>query len=132
MQFHKHTSIYLQIADYMYDLILSGAWRDGERIPSVRDMAVTLEVNPNTVTRTYILLQEEGTLENQRGIGYFTASNAREQVLKRKREIFLDKELPSVFASMDQLGLTLENITKRYQQYRKEQHRYEKNHEDKQ
>ncbi len=67
----------MQIAEYIHDLILSNVWEDGQRIPSVRDMAMELEVNPNTVIRTYSLLQEEGTLENQRGIGYFTVKDAR-------------------------------------------------------
>ena len=120
MQFNKHTAIYLQIADYMYDRILSGAWPDGQRIPSIRDMAVQLEVNPNTVTRTYVMLQEEGTLENQRGIGYFTSPDAREQVLKRKRTSFLISELPGFFTTIEQLGLTMDQIVDEYERYRKE------------
>ncbi len=120
MQFHKHTSIYLQIAQYMYDRILSGEWKDGERVPSVRDMAVMLEVNPNTVTRTYTLLQEEGTLENQRGIGYFTAAHAREQVLERRRKHFIQQELPAVFGAMQQLNITMDDVKQRYEEYRKE------------
>lgn len=120
MQFHKHTSIYLQIAQYMYDRILSGEWKDGERVPSVRDMAVMLEVNPNTVTRTYTLLQEEGTLENQRGIGYFTAAHAREQVLERRRKQFIQQELPDVFGAMQQLNITMDDVKQRYEEYRKE------------
>ncbi|MDD3822877.1 MAG: GntR family transcriptional regulator [Sphaerochaetaceae bacterium] len=120
MQFNKHTSIYLQIADYMYDRILSGEWPDGQRIPSIRDMAVLLEVNPNTVTRTYTMLQEEGTLENQRGIGYFTAADARDQVLSRKREAFLKSELPLFFSTIGQLGLTMDQIRKAHEHYQQE------------
>ena len=120
MQFNKHTSIYLQIADYLYDRILSGEWPDGQRIPSIRDMAVQLEVNPNTVTRTYTLLQEEGTLENQRGIGYFTAANARQQVLDQKREAFIRNELPAIFATMEQVGLTKEDLISQFETYEKE------------
>ncbi|HKM07759.1 MAG TPA: GntR family transcriptional regulator, partial [Sphaerochaeta sp.] len=73
MQFNNRSPIYMQIAQYIYDLILNASWVEEERIPSVRDMAMQLEVNPNTVIRTYSMLQEEGILENQRGIGYFTA-----------------------------------------------------------
>ena len=120
MQFNKNLSIYLQIADYMYERILSGDWSDGERIPSIRDMAVQLEVNPNTVTRTYTLLQEEGTLENQRGIGYFTAGNARSLVLTRKRENFLHNELPGLFSTIEHLGLTITDIEREYELYLKE------------
>jgi DNA-binding transcriptional regulator YhcF (GntR family) len=121
MQFDKHTSIYLQIAEYLYDRILSGEWPDGQRIPSIRDMAVQLEVNPNTVTRTYTLLQEEGTLENQRGIGYFTAADARQKVLDQKREAFVRNELPAIFATMEQVGLTKKDLIDQFETYQKEQ-----------
>lgn len=110
MQFNTLSPIYLQIAQYMHDLILNRVWKDGERIPSVRDMAMELEVNPNTVIRTYALLQEEGTLENQRGIGYFTAKDARSLVLKKRRERFLKKEVPALFLTMETLGLTMEDL----------------------
>ena len=117
MQFNKNTSIYLQIAEHMYDRILGGDWPDGERIPSIRDMAIQLEVNPNTVTRTYTLLQEEGTLENQRGIGYFTAIDARANVLARMRENFLRDELPGLFARIERLGLTITDIETQHARY---------------
>ncbi len=110
MQFNTQSPIYMQIAEYIHDLILSNVWEDGQRIPSVRDMAMELEVNPNTVIRTYSLLQEEGTLENQRGIGYFTAKDARTLVLQKRREHFLKRELPSLFETMERLGLTMKDL----------------------
>lgn len=73
-------------------------------------MAMELEVNPNTVIRTYAMLQEEGTLENQRGIGYFTAKDARALVLKQRREKFIKRELPQLFSTMETLGITLEDL----------------------
>ena len=120
MQFNTLSPIYLQIAQYMHDLILSRVWKDGERIPSVRDMAMELEVNPNTVIRTYALLQEEGTLENQRGIGYFTAKDARSLVLKKRRERFLKKDVPALFLTMETLGLTMEDLQMYADQMRQE------------
>lgn len=132
MQFDKHTSIYLQIANYLYDQILSGAWSDGQRIPSIREMAMQLEVNPNTVMRTYTMLQEEGTLENQRGIGYFTAAGARENVLQKKREEFIRTSLPSFFSTMERLNLTLDDIERYYNATRKETGNYETPHEKEQ
>ena len=110
MQFNTLSPIYLQIAEYIHDLILNRVWEDGQRIPSVRDMAMELEVNPNTVIRTYAMLQEEGTLENQRGIGYFTAKDARALVLKERREKFIKRELPQLFSTMETLGITLEDL----------------------
>ncbi|HAF86725.1 MAG TPA: GntR family transcriptional regulator, partial [Sphaerochaeta sp.] len=73
MQFNNRSPIYLQIAQYIHGLITNSTWVEEERIPSVRDMAMQLEVNPNTVIRAYSMLQDEGILENQRGIGYFVA-----------------------------------------------------------
>lgn len=125
MQFDNRNAIYLQIADYMYDQILNGTWPDGSRIPSIRDMAVQLEVNPNTVTRTYTLLQETGTLENQRGIGYFTAPDARDRVLKQKRQEFLTQELPTLFSTMEKLGLNEQNILQQLKACREEQQHHE-------
>ncbi len=110
MQFNTLSPIYLQIAEYLHDLILNRVWEDGQRIPSVRDMAMELEVNPNTVIRTYAMLQEEGTLENQRGIGYFTAKDARALVLKQRRERFIKRELPQLFSTMETLGITWEDL----------------------
>ncbi|NLK05178.1 MAG: GntR family transcriptional regulator [Spirochaetales bacterium] len=127
MQFNTLSPIYLQIAQYMHDLILNRVWNDGERIPSVRDMAMELEVNPNTVIRTYALLQEEGTLENQRGIGYFTAKDARSLVLKKRRERFFKKEVPALFLTMETLGLTMEDL----QVYADQLKQKGENHEDK-
>ena len=122
MQFNTLSPIYLQIAEYIHDLILNRVWDDGQRIPSVRDMAMELEVNPNTVIRTYALLQEEGTLENQRGIGYFTAKDARTLVLKQRREKFIKRELPALFSTMETLGLTLEDLQNYARQNKEAEH----------
>lgn len=117
MQFNEHKSIYLQIADYMCDQILSRKWPDGERVPSVRDMAVQLEVNPNTVIRTYTMLLEDGILQNKRGIGYFTSDNARQSVLEKRRNQFIEHDLPAMFDAMRALGITSEHVRQLYETY---------------
>lgn len=122
MQFNTLSPIYLQIAEYIHDLILNRVWDDGQRIPSVRDMAMELEVNPNTVIRTYALLQDEGTLDNQRGIGYFTAKDARTLVLKQRRDKFIKRELPALFSTMETLGLTLEDLQTYAKQTKEAEH----------
>ncbi|HEV3326742.1 MAG TPA: GntR family transcriptional regulator, partial [Puia sp.] len=73
MQFRESQAIYLQIADYVCERILLKEWPPGDRVPSVRELAVLLEVNPNTVMRTYEFLQQQAILFNQRGIGFFAA-----------------------------------------------------------
>ncbi len=85
MQFNKDNPIYLQIKEVIYNAILTEEFKNGERIPSIRDMAMSLEVNPNTVTRAYGLLQDEGIIDNQRGIGYFTKEDAIELVKKQEK-----------------------------------------------
>ncbi|AEC02812.1 GntR family transcriptional regulator [Parasphaerochaeta coccoides] len=126
MQFDKHTSIYLQIADYIRDRIRDGSWPDGERISSIRDMAMLLEVNPNTVTRTYTLLQDEGTIENQRGIGYFVAPGAVENLKQMKKRAFLDETLPRLFTEMTALGLGINDIIARYNNAKHDNAEYDK------
>ena len=121
MQFNDQKSIYLQIADYMYSQILNGYWPDGERIPSIRDLAIQMEVNPNTVTRTYTMLQDDGTLQNKRGIGYFTAEGAKNLVLEKKRKEFVRDVLPKLFNSMRQLGFSLNDLVDIHQSYMKEE-----------
>ena len=69
MEFNQPKGIYQQIADQVRDRIAGGEWPAGDRIPSVREMAVNLGVNPNTVTRSYQTLQDKGIIENRRGIG---------------------------------------------------------------
>lgn len=126
MQFNEQKSIYLQIADYICDKILDGTWPDGQRIPSIRDMAVQLEVNPNTVTRTYTMLLDEGTLQNKRGIGYFTGDDARRMVLEKRRNQFLEQDLPALFKTMMTLDIGVGQVGELYMKYLEEQ-----NHEDK-
>ena len=70
MQFRESRAIYLQIADYICERILLKQWKTDERIPAVRELAVQLEVNPNTVMRTYEFLQSQNIIQNQRGIGF--------------------------------------------------------------
>ena len=74
MKFKESKSIYLQIADRICDEILQGQYMEEERIPSVREYAATVEVNANTVVRTYDYLQGQEIIYNKRGIGYFNTS----------------------------------------------------------
>ena len=116
MQYEKRP-IYIQIADYLYEMILGGEWPDGERIPSIREMAVQMEVNPNTMTRTYGLLQEQGVIYNKRGIGYFAASDARAMTARLKKEEFISFELPDIFKKMDTLKIGPEEIIRLHNDY---------------
>jgi DNA-binding transcriptional regulator YhcF (GntR family) len=123
MQFASGQSIYLQISDYICEQILRREWREGDRIPSVREMAVQVEVNPNTVARSYAVLQEEGIIRNRRGIGYFVAEGGLEAATEMKRREFKREELPRVFRTMELLGMTVTELEKLYRAYRQEEGR---------
>jgi len=114
MQFKDQKSIYLQIADYMEENILMGVWKHGERIPSIRETAVQMEVNPNTVMRTYSSLQDKGVIFNKRGIGYFIAPDALDTILTEKRTLFIQEQLPELFRTMRSLKISPEEIIELY------------------
>ena len=120
MQFRESQPIYLQIADFVCEKILLKEWLPGERIPSVRELAVQLEVNPNTVMRTYEFLQQEGILFNQRGIGLFTAGDAVVQATRYRRTQFIEKDLPAVFRNLFLLGMDPIELSPRYQQFKRQ------------
>lgn len=120
MQFRESQAIYLQIADYVCEKILLKEWAPGERIPSVRELAVQLEVNPNTVMRAYEFLQQQEIIFNQRGIGFFAASSAIKQATQYRREAFIDKDLPQVFRSLFLLGMDADELKPRYEKYKKQ------------
>ncbi|GAB2715269.1 GntR family transcriptional regulator [Hymenobacter frigidus] len=121
MDFKNNEAIYLQIAGYVSELILRGKWPPDFKIPSVRELAADLQVNPNTVMRTYELLQSQEVLYNKRGIGFFVAPAAAEQVLAQRRERFLTQELPDVFATMRLLGIGLPEVQRRYEEFNQTQ-----------
>ena len=110
MEFRQDQAIYLQIADHISEQVLSGAWKPEERIPSIRELAEAIEVNPNTVMRSYAYLQDLGIIYNQRGIGYFVSAEARDKTLELKRRNFVRRELPRLFRTMDLLHLTCSDL----------------------
>jgi len=110
MEFNRDRAIYLQIADLIIEHILARRWQPRERIPAIREMAVSNQVNPNTVARTYMFLQDQAIIYQERGIGYFIAEDAYQQVLQLKRREFTAEELPRLFKTMKLLGITPEEL----------------------
>ena len=117
MEFNQPKGIYLQIADQVCDRILQGEWNGGDRIPSIRELAVNLGVNPNTVTRSYQSLLDRQIIENRRGIGYFVTIDARTNILKERKEEFIREELPGMFKTMELLDIDIGEITEYYAGY---------------
>jgi DNA-binding transcriptional regulator YhcF (GntR family) len=124
MEFKETQAIYLQIGDYVCDQILLGRSKEGERIPSVRELGIELEVNPNTAIRTYDFLQNREILFNKRGMGYFAASDAVQKIIQYRKKQFLEQDLPVVFRNMILLDMSFNELENKY-------HQYLKNHENK-
>jgi GntR family transcriptional regulator len=115
MEFRENQAIYLQIADLACENVLSGAWKPGDRVPSVRELAGEIEVNPNTVVRTYAYLQDQGIIQNQRGLGYYVADRAPEVTRELMRRTFVSRDLPRVFRTMDLLGMGVDELRGLYE-----------------
>lgn len=120
MQFADQRSIYLQIADHICDSILAGELPDGERIASVREMAAQIQVNPNTVQRSFTYLQDQGILDNKRGIGFFISENAYQKVKSIKREQFVQEAIPQLFKNMELLGVDFTDLQLIYQRHQQQ------------
>jgi GntR family transcriptional regulator len=120
MQFRESQAIYLQIADYVCEKILLKEWKPEERIPSVRELAVQLEVNPNTVMRTFEFLQQQEIIYNQRGIGYFVSPVAVKNAQQYRKNEFMEKDLPQVFRTLYLLDMDMEELKPRYDKYKKQ------------
>jgi GntR family transcriptional regulator len=127
MEFKNGQAIYIQIADYICESILSRKWKSGDRVPSIRELSVSVEVNPNTVMRTYSFLQDKGIIFNERGIGYFVGEGSYTNVLDLKKNEFYKTELPRLFNMMDLLGISLDDLNNKYKGYTENKRKGENN-----
>lgn len=118
MEFTENQPIYIQIVEYFCDNILTGNWKENEKIPSVREIAVTVEVNPNTAMRAYTILQEKEIIYNKRGVGYFVSEDGKQKSLVMRKDDFVSKELPQLFKTMNLLQMTCSDIEKLYDAYK--------------
>lgn len=117
MEFKDNEAIYLQIVGFVGENILREKWKAGEKILSVRDLAIELEVNPNTVMRAYELLQGLGMIYNKRGMGLFVADDGLEKVKTYRKENFVKQQLPEFFNDIHLLGISMKDITQQYTQF---------------
>lgn len=110
MEYSEHKPIYLQNVDLMQEKILRGEWREEERIPSVREMGVMVGVNPNTIVRSYQLLESQEIIYNKRGLGYFVKEGAVARIKDNVKNEFIANELPQFKAKAQMLGITKEEL----------------------
>jgi len=117
MKFSNNNAIFLQIADRICDDILGGVHESDSRLPSVREYASMVEVNANTVMRSYETLARLGVIYNKRGIGFFVSPNARDIIVDERRRTFLGEEMPDIFNRLRYLDVTPGDLARMYQDY---------------
>jgi GntR family transcriptional regulator len=105
--------IYRQLRDRVVAMILDGVLKEGDPLPSVRNVAAEYRVNPLTVLKGYQQLVDEDLVETRRGLGMFVTNGAGKRLLQGERQRFLDDEWPKVRAKIERLGLTLEELMRR-------------------
>ena len=114
MNFTNDKAIYLQMADRLCDEILADTYKDDDRIPSVREYAVLLEVNTNTVVKAYDELARANIIYNKRGLGYFVTKGAKKQILKERKKEFMKERLPELFRQMQLLDITVDDVVEAF------------------
>ena len=102
--------IYRQLRDRVVALILDGALKEGDPLPSVRTVAAEYRLNPITVLKAYQQLADEQLVEKKRGLGMFINAGARTLLLQAEREKFLVEQWPAIHATIERLGLTPEEL----------------------
>ncbi len=113
-------SIFIQIADTVKDRILDGTYPADGRIPSVRELAEEMEVNPNTAMRSIERLQQEDLIYNKRGLGYFVSPSAKATIESARKEHFIEEVLPAIFREMQLLEIPIEQLTASWEKYQAE------------
>lgn len=104
--------IYRQLKDKVAHAILDGALKEGEALPSVRSVAVDMQINPITASKAYQELVMDGLVEKRRGLGMFVLDGARDQLLSGERERFLNDEWPRILGAIARLGLSFDDLPK--------------------
>lgn len=121
MDFKDNKPIYLQIVERVCDEILLDKYPENERIPSVREYASIVEVNLNTVMRSFEHLQSADIIFNKRGIGYFVSEGAKEKILSLRKEQFLQSDMEEFFRQVYLLSIPFKEIQEMFDQYVKQQ-----------
>lgn len=121
MDFRETQAIYLQIVEWICEQIILEVWHSGDKIPSVRELAVELEVNPNTIARTYEQLQSMDLVVNKRGIGLFVADHSKDKATEYLKKQFIEKNLPQMFNYIKLLEIPMEELNELYHTFTNKQ-----------
>jgi len=114
MDFKDNKPIYMQIVDFCFRKILIGEWIEEERIPSVRELGVALQVNPNTAMRAFEYMQTEEIIYLKRGTGYYVQTKAKNKILKLQKKEFFSETLPETFQAMKLLEISIDEVVEEF------------------
>ena len=114
MDFKSNKPIYMQIVDFCFSKMLTNEWVEEGRVPSVRELGATLQVNPNTAMRAFDYMQTENVIYSKRGMGYFVAEGARSVILDIQKKEFFEEILPETFKTMELLNIGINEVVDRY------------------
>lgn len=112
MNFNNEKPIYLQMSERLMDEIAAGVYPDEERIPSVREYAVSLGVNTNTAMKAYDELSRNNIIYNKRGLGYFVTQGANENIKSQRRRDFMEHGIQQLIRQMKLIDMDVEELTK--------------------
>jgi len=110
LEWNDSQPIYRQLRDRVVAMILDGALKEGDPLPSVRNVAADYRVNPLTVLKGYQELVDEQLVEKRRGLGMFVREGARDLLLTGERQKFLAEEWPRIHATIQRLGLKADEL----------------------
>ena len=109
-EWNDNQPIYRQLRDRVIAMILDGVLKEGDSLPSVRNVAADYRINPLTVLKSYQELVDEELVEKRRGLGMFVKDGARSLLLKGERQKFLAEEWPRIHATIQRLGLNTQEL----------------------
>jgi GntR family transcriptional regulator len=107
---NDNAPIYRQLRDHVVAMILDGVLKQGDALPSVRQVAADFQLNPITVSKAYQELVDEQLVEKRRGLGMYVTDGARDALMQSERERFLHEEWPLIFARLKRMNLDLETL----------------------
>jgi len=110
ISWNEKDPIYRQLHDHLVALILEGVFRNGDPLPSVRQIAADHRINPITVSKAFQMLVDEGVVEKRRGLGMFVMPGASESLAENEKKEFLTQEWPRIRQKIDRLGISAEEL----------------------
>jgi GntR family transcriptional regulator len=109
-QWHQQSPIYLQLQEELANAILEKRLAEGDLLPSIRQLSADYQLNPQTISKAYQGLVDEGVVIKQRGIGMIVAEGASETLMTKQKNDFLNHQWPKIAKKIQQLGLSIEEL----------------------